>query len=70
MNQYEQLIRYSRGASKFDNKPEQLTCQSFNEFKQAVLSDRSPNKGMAYVCAPLASGIHYQDPKKFIGKDH
>lgn len=70
MNQYEQLICYSRGASKFDNKPEQLTCQTFNEFEQAVLSDRSPSKGMAYVCAPLALGIHYQDPRKFVGEDH
>lgn len=70
MNQYEQLICYSRGSSKFDNKPRQFTCQTFNEFEQAVLSDQSPNKGMAYVCAPLASGIHYQDPKKFDGEDH
>lgn len=70
MNQYEQLIRYSRGSSKYDNKPKQLTCQTFDEFEHAVLSDRSPSKGMAYVCAPLASGIHYQDPKKFAGEDH
>lgn len=70
MNQYEQLIRYSRGSSKFDNKPEQLTCQTFDEFEQTVLSDRSPSKGMAYVCAPMRSGIHYQDPKKFDGEDH
>ena len=70
MNQYEQLICYSRGTSKFDNKPKQLTCQTFNEFEQAVLSDRSQKKGMAYVCAPLASGIHYQGPEKFISEDH
>lgn len=70
MNQYEQLIRYSRGSSKFDNKPQQLTCQTFDEFEQAVLSDRSPSKGMAYVCAPMRSGIHYQDPKRFDGEDH
>lgn len=70
MNQYEHLIRYSRGSTKFDNKPEQLTCQNFNDFEQAVLSDRSPSKGMAYVCAPLALGIHYQDPRKFVGEDH
>lgn len=70
MNQYEQLIRYSRGSSKFDNKPQQLTCQTFNEFEHAVLSDRSPSKGMAYVCAPMRAGIHYQDPKKFDGEDH
>ncbi len=70
MNQYEELIRYSRGASKFDNKPEQRTCQSFDEFEQAVLSDRALYKGMTYVCAPLASGPHYQDPERFSGDDH
>ncbi len=70
MNQYEQLICYSRGSSKFDNKPKQLICQNFNEFERAVLSDRSPSKGMAYVCAPLASGKHYQDPERFVGEDH
>lgn len=70
MNQYEQLIHYARGSSKFDNKPQQLTCQTFDEFEQTVLSDLSPSKGMAYVCAPLASGIHYQEPRKFVGEDH
>ena len=70
MNQYEQLIRYSRGASKFDNKPEQRSCQSFDEFERAVLSDRAPCKGMNYVCAPLALGEHYQAPKRFSGDDH
>lgn len=70
MTQYEQLIRYSRGTSKFDNKPEQLTCQSFDEFEEAVLSDRAPCKGMTYVCAPLTSGLHYQDPERYSGDDH
>ena len=70
MNHYEQLFCYSRGSSKFDNKPKQITCPTFNEFEQIFLSDRSPNKGMTYVCAPLASGIHYQDPEKFVGEDH
>lgn len=70
MNQYEQLIRYSRGASKFDNKPEQRTCQSFDEFERAVLSDRAPRKGMNYICAPLALGKHGQDPERFSGDDH
>ncbi len=70
MNQYEQLIRYSRGISKFDNEPEQLTCRSFDEFERAVLSDRAPRKGKTYVCAPLALGKHYQDPERFAGDSH
>lgn len=70
MNEYEQLIRYSRGTSKFDNKPEQRTCQSFDEFEEAVLSDRAPCKGMTYVCAPLTLGSHYQDPERFSSNDH
>jgi len=70
MNRNEQLISYARGTLKFDNKPKQLTCQTFDEFEQTVLSDRSPTKGMTYICSPLASGIHYQDPEKYPGKDH
>lgn len=45
-------VIYSRGASKFDNCPEQQDAASFVDFRDAVLSDRSTSKGQAYVCGP------------------
>jgi hypothetical protein len=71
-----QRVQYSRGSSKFDNNPRQLISGTFDEFEISVLEDRSVEKGMAYVCAGLASGLHYQDPDRFVGhgnwrlKDH
>ena len=61
-------IHYSRGKDKFDNCPDQRTCNSFDEFETAVISDLSQRKGMAFICAPLQIGIHYQDPKKHPGE--
>lgn len=63
-------VHYSRGKSKFDNRPEQRVAGSFDEFEAAVLSDRSTQKGMAFICAPLGDGLHYQKPDKFHGIAH
>jgi hypothetical protein len=69
-------IHYSRGKDTFDNCPDQRTCNSFDEFETAVISDLSQRKGKAFICAPLQIGLHYQDPKKYPGeanwrlKDH
>jgi putative DNA primase/helicase len=70
MSQSNQVIRYSRGSSKFDNKPNQKVAQTFDEFESEVLSDQSPEKGMAYICAPLNSGMHYMHPDKYEGEYH
>jgi len=67
ISQTDNAIRYSRGRDKYDNAPEQRVTPTFDEFEADVLDDRSPRKGMAFVCAPLASGIHYQKPDEYLG---
>lgn len=49
---------YSRGTSKFDNRPQQRTAESFDAFADAVLADRSAEKGGIYICAPMQEGMH------------
>jgi hypothetical protein len=61
-------IRFSRGKDTFDNKPEQRSCNNFDGFEQAVISDLSPKKGLAFICSPLQSGPHYQKPEKYTGE--
>lgn len=63
-------ILYSRGTSKFDNKPEIFSSNSFDEFENTILKDRSEKKGMTYICAPLSKGIHHRKPNDFIGIHH
>lgn len=63
-------ILYSRGRDKYDNAPEQRTAATFDEFENAVIDDRSPQKGKAFICAPLRSGVHYQKPDEYPGNDH
>ena len=62
------LVTYSRGKNKFDNCPDQRSCNSFNDFERAVTSDLSPEKGLAFVCSPLQSGPHYEKPEKYPGE--
>lgn len=62
------MISYSRGKSKFDNRPEQRTAMSFDEFIEAVWEDKSASKGMSYICAPMLQGEH-SNPEKNIGID-
>jgi putative DNA primase/helicase len=56
-------IRYSRGTNRFDNLPDQREAASFDEFELAVLADRSPRKGLVYICGPFTEGAH-SDPNK------
>jgi len=60
-------VHYSRGLSKFDNFPKQMMAKDFDEFEKIFLADRSKEKGMTYVAAPLSAGIHYQNPEKHKG---
>lgn len=68
MNNTNTIIHYSRGKNKFDNSPDQRTCNSFDDFEQAVITDLSPRKGLAFICSPLQSGIHYDKPDKYPGE--
>lgn len=63
-------IHYSRGTSKYDNAPTQCTATNFDDFEAAVLADMSVQKGLAFVCAPLESGFHYQKPDEYPGQAH
>lgn len=63
-------INYSRGTKKYDNAPEQRSAATFDDFESAVLADRSAEKGLAFVCTPLTSGIHYREPAKYPGINH
>jgi hypothetical protein len=70
MTSTNQIICYSRGTNTFDNRPEQMTCSSFDEFEEVVLADRSPEKGLTFIGAPLQSGVHYRKPVKYPGEAH
>lgn len=61
-------IYYSRGVNKYDNQPKQLVAKNFDGFESTVLADRSKEKGQIYICAPLTTGIHHQNPNKYIGE--
>ncbi len=61
------VIKYSRGANKYDNSPTQMSSASFEEFQEAVLSDRSSEKGKTYICSTFVSGPHINDPIKYPG---
>lgn len=63
-------IYYSRGKEKYDNAPEQRIAADFDAFEAAFLADRSPHKGLAFNCAPLAHGFHYQKPDEYTGVNH
>ena len=61
---------YSRGKDRFDNTPTQLAVNSFNEFVDAIADDRSPAKGLTYICAALSTGAHYEKPDQNPGINH
>ncbi|MEP6606341.1 MAG: DUF3631 domain-containing protein, partial [Nitrosospira sp.] len=56
-------IRYSRGTNRFDNLPEQREVVDFDKFEAAVLADRSPKKGLTYICGPFMGGLHSNSDK-------
>ena len=56
------VFLYSRGTDTFDNAPAQLSADSFSEFAKAVANDKSPRKGLAYICSALSAGEHYEKP--------
>ena len=58
---------YSRGTDTFDNVPAQLAADSFGDFAIAVANDKSPRKGLTYICSALSAGIHYEKPTENIG---
>jgi hypothetical protein len=66
---YSDFVCYSRGISKYDNEPVQLTVSDFAEFVHSISNDISPTKGLTYICAPMSFGPH-DDQKKFSGDAH
>lgn len=63
-------IFFSRGIDKYDNRPDQRSSADFNIFVDVIDRDRSPQKGLTYICAALGIGVHYQQPQKYHGIDH
>lgn len=63
-------IFFSRGTDKFDNCPQQQSAPDFDTFASLVDQDRSPQKGLTYICAGLGLGDHYQQPQKYQGINH
>ena len=61
---------YSRGTNKYDNSPAQLKVKDFDEFADAVTNDKSSSKGLAYICAALSEGVHYEKPDENLGTNH
>jgi len=61
-------INYSRGSDKYDNCPIQKTEDSFDSFQEAILSDRSKEKGKAYFCSPFKIDSHASKPEKYFGE--
>jgi hypothetical protein len=58
-------IFFSRGTDKFDNCPEQQSAPDFDTFASLIDKDRSPQKGLIYICSALGIGNHYQQPQKY-----
>lgn len=63
------MFHYSRGKDKYDNLPAQHCVASWEDFAQAVLADVSSKKGQAFICAPMAKGLH-SNQEKFQGENH
>lgn len=63
-------FQYSRGQDKFDNQPDQRSAVDFDEFVDSLAADRSPRKGLTYICAALGSGPHYDKPEQYPGEAH
>ena len=58
-------IFFSRGGNKYDNCPEQRSATDFNTFIDLVDKDRSPHKGLTYICSALGMSQHCQQPQKY-----
>lgn len=58
LNQHSNVLCYSRGKNKYDNKPVQLTAASFAAFSNTLANDLSEAKGQTYICAALSLGPH------------
>jgi len=63
-------FKYSRGTNKYDNRPAQIEVNNFDEFADAIASDKSASKGLTYICSALAEGMHYGRPDANLGNDH
>lgn len=61
---------FSLGRNTFDNCPNQIDVETFDEFTNIVESNKSPHKGLTYVCAALTQGIHYENPAENPGVKH
>lgn len=59
-------IRYSRGANKFDNCPDQRIAKDFNGFLDAILNDRGQAKHQQYITSGMNEGPH-NDSIKYPG---
>lgn len=56
-------VFYSRGRSKFDNKPAQRTSNNFDDFVESIWADKSAEKGSTFICAPMIEGLHNDQAK-------
>jgi hypothetical protein len=61
---------FSLGKDTFDNCPTQIKVDDFDEFANIVVQNKSPHKGLTYVCSGLAQGIHYEKPTDNPGEKH
>jgi hypothetical protein len=61
---------YSRGSNTFDNAPAQMAVDTFSDFANAVANDKSPRKGLTFICSALSEGIHYEKPAEYLGIGH
>jgi len=58
------MFAYSKGRSKYDNKPAQMVANSWEEFASDVLGNISESKAKAsYICGPMEAGAH-NNPEK------
>jgi hypothetical protein len=72
-----ETLHYSRGRDKYDSFPQQRSAASFEDFAEAVLSDRSAAKGLTWISGPFApnsDGRHHRCrdgalPRRFIAFD-
>jgi hypothetical protein len=62
-------ILFSLGRNKYDNQPAQSTAADFDDFVKRISHTGSTRKGQAYICTPLAAGLH-SDTVKYPGTGH
>lgn len=62
-------FNFSLGCNTFDNRPDQRSAVSFDDFITQISKTGSKKKGEYYICSALSLGLH-DDPARYQGTGH